>query len=74
MRLSENPDLEQRYQRWSASRNVFNAALHDRNSPATKERWQKTYFRGLEPDGEAGRVEDHRSRVRLKPFQKDEPT
>ena len=68
MQLSENPDLEQRYQRWSEGRNVFNAALHDRNSPAAQERWQKTYFRGLEPDGAHAGVEDHRSRIRLKPF------
>ena len=69
--LSENPDLERRYKYWSENRNAFNAALADRNSPAALERWQKMYFRGLDPDGAPSRVNNHRSRVRLKPFAKD---
>jgi hypothetical protein len=69
-RLSDNPDLERRYRLWSENRNAFNSALSDMNSPAARERWQKTYFRGQEPDRSPGRVEYHRSRVRLRPFVK----
>jgi len=68
--LSENPDLERRYKNWSENRNAFNAALADPKSPAALERWQKMYFRGLDPDGATAPAEDHRSRVRLKPFVK----
>jgi len=69
--LSKNPDLERRYKYWSENRNSFYTALADRNSPAALARRQKMYFRGLDPDG-AAPVEDHRSRVRLKPFLKDD--
>ncbi|ARS69176.1 hypothetical protein CN120_04660 [Sinorhizobium meliloti] len=65
--LSENPELEGEYKAWSDSRNSFNKGLNDPNSDAVREKWQKSYFRGVCPAGRNG-PEDHRSRLKLKPF------
>ena len=67
-RLSEAPDLERRHKQWAEARGTFNAELLRPGSEAAEQRWQKMYFRGLEPTGEPGGVEGHRNRLRLKPF------
>jgi hypothetical protein len=69
-RLSDSPELEAEYQEWSRSRNEFNADLSDPASEAAQARWQKSYFRGVCPSGAKG-PRDHRSKLRLKPFQTD---
>ncbi|MDW9842413.1 hypothetical protein GOB05_20840 [Sinorhizobium meliloti] len=66
-KLSENPELEGECKAWSDSRNSFNKGLNDPNSDAVREKWQKSYFRGVCPAGRKG-PEDHRSRLKLKPF------
>ncbi|EHK76652.1 hypothetical protein SM0020_17612 [Sinorhizobium meliloti CCNWSX0020] len=66
-KLSENPELEGEYKAWSDSRNSFNKGLNDPNSDAVREKWQKLYFRGVCRFGRNG-PEDHRSRLKLKPF------
>ncbi|TWG94159.1 hypothetical protein L598_003800000020 [Mesorhizobium sp. J18] len=66
-KLSELPDLEQEFKTWSESRNEFNADLSDPASKAVQDKWQKAYFRGVHPTGAQG-PEDHRSRLRLRPF------
>jgi len=69
--LSENPDLENEYRLWWASRNDFNAKLGVPGSKATQERWQKSYFRGFTPSGLQG-GDGHRSKLRLRPFKPKE--
>ncbi|KAF0117129.1 MAG: hypothetical protein FD163_452 [Hyphomonadaceae bacterium] len=50
--IDSNPDLKEAYEGFQASRNQFNDALNDPTSiEATKEKWQKGYFRGKGPDG-----------------------
>jgi Family of unknown function (DUF6065) len=71
-RLSEAPDLERRHRQWTEGRKTFNIDLAEPGSRAAEERWQKRYFRGLEPTGEPGKVEGHQSRLRLKPFSRKE--
>lgn len=66
--LSENPELKAQYETWSASRSQFNADLKQPGSDALVEKWQKHYYRGLDADGRPNAAEDHRTRVRLKPF------
>ena len=66
--LSETPDLAERHRVWSESRVAFNADLAERKN-AGPDDWQKAYFRGLQPTGEPGATEGHRSRLRLKPFE-----
>lgn len=65
--IHERPELEMNYQKWSGSRNSFNAELQVSGSAAQKEKWQKTYHRGVCPDGTKADAK-HRTRVRLKPF------
>jgi hypothetical protein len=71
--LSENPDLKQQHEAWAASRLNFNADLKRPGSEARAEKWQKLYHRGLAPDGAASTT-GHRTRVRLRPFRRDEPS
>lgn len=66
-RLSEEPRLEREFREWSQSRNLFNADLSDPASKAVQDKWQKAYFRGLNPSGAPG-PQGHRSRLRLRPF------
>jgi len=49
------------------SRAAFNADLRQTGSAAQQERWQKTYYRGVDMAGQPGAT-DHRTRLRLKPF------
>lgn len=67
-RLSDEPELQAQFNDWSSSRSGFNADLSVKGSAAQRERWQKLYFRGLQPGGEPAPADDHRSRLRLKPF------
>jgi hypothetical protein len=66
--LSSEPELEQQYQAWNDSRLKFNTELHQPGSQAQAERWQKMYYRGLTPDGLPASIEDHITRLRLRPF------
>lgn len=63
-------DLENlaRYETWNASRRDFLAELPKAGSNASSERWQKGYYRGLQPDGSKGPAE-HQTKVRPKPFE-----
>ena len=65
--LSKAPDIEREFKLWSEDRMAFNTDLQQPGSEATKERWQKAYFRGLNPSGKPTHA-DHRSRLRLKDF------
>jgi hypothetical protein len=66
--LSSEPELQGQYQAWNESRLKFNAELQLPGSPAQAERWQKLYYRGLSPDGTPAGIEDHSTRLRLRPF------
>jgi hypothetical protein len=66
--LSSEPELQGQYQAWNESRLKFNAELQQPGSPAQAERWQKLYYRGLSPDGTPAGIEDHSTRLRLRPF------
>lgn len=66
--LSSEPELQGQYQAWNESRLKFNAELQQPGSPAQAERWQKLYYRGVSPDGTLAGIEDHSTRLRLRPF------
>ncbi|MBN8648899.1 MAG: hypothetical protein J0L55_13170 [Caulobacterales bacterium] len=51
MPIDSNPELKSAYEHFQNSRNAFNDALNDPESEATKEKWQKGYFRGNGPNG-----------------------
>jgi hypothetical protein len=68
--LTEEPELHQQYEAWSASRNGFNAGLKEQGSAAQAQKWQKNYYKGQDAAGAAAAEDDHRTRLRLKPFRK----
>jgi uncharacterized protein DUF6065 len=67
--LSAKPELQAEHAKWMANRNEFLVDLEKPGSDAQNEKWQRTYYRGMMPSG-AGPVEQHRTRLRLKPFAK----
>ena len=68
--ISDDPELASQYERWKASRGQFNDDLKAPGSERQAQRWQKHYYRGVDVDGVGAPVEDHRTRIRLKPFAK----
>ncbi len=65
--LEEDEAALKLYRQWSESRMTFNADLLQPGSSARDEKWQKSYYRGFNPDGSEGPA-DHRTKLRLKPF------
>lgn len=72
--LSDNPELKRQHEIWTASRSRFNAELKKPGSEAQAEKWQKLYYRGLNPEGQPTAEETHRTRLRLKPFKPPSPS
>lgn len=68
--LSDDPALKAEFEAWSASRNTFNADLKTPGSAAQAEKWQKVYLRGQTEAGQVAAADDHRTRLRVKPFRK----
>jgi hypothetical protein len=66
--IDEAPELKARYDAWSASRGGFNAELKTPGSDAQAQRWQKNYYRGQDSEGVEVADDDHRTRLRLRPF------
>lgn len=73
--IEANPQLHAEFQAWTASRANFLATLHQPNSEASTAKWQKHYYRGRNLDGTEIAGDDHRTRIRLRPFSRpgDEP-
>ncbi len=68
--LSDDPLLKAEYEAWSASRNTFNSDLKTPGSAAQAEKWQKIYVRGTTESGQVEAAEDHRTKLRVKPFRR----
>ena len=64
--LSETPELESQYRRWTQSRGHFLDELPDPDSAAAREQWQRGYFRGVDVDGCPAK--EHRVKLRLPDF------
>lgn len=62
--------LKAEYDTWSASRNTLSADLETPGSTAQAEKWQKVYLRGQTETGQVAAADDHRTRLRVKPFRK----
>jgi hypothetical protein len=65
--LSDSHELQRQHSAWTASRSQFNKELTKVGSQAQSDKWQKLYYQGLDSEGRAA-TEDHRTRLRLKPF------
>ncbi len=68
--MASDPELKEKFEMFRNSRNNFNAELYDPESEASKERWQKAYFRGNAPDGCPVNATglDHWTKLDVKPF------
>lgn len=64
-RLSNEPDLRREYDRWHTERKRFNAKLESGEAAAV---WGRRYMRGVNMAGDRVAPEDHKTRMRLKPF------
>lgn len=66
--FDDNPKLGANYLEWSQSRSTFNEDLKQEDSDARRQKWQKTYHRGVKPDGSKAEA-DHRTKMKLKRFE-----
>lgn len=64
--LSSNPELRDQYEVWEKHRSEFNRRIFRKDPEATREAWQRYYFRGEFPDEVAPAREDHVNKRRLK--------
>jgi hypothetical protein len=64
--LARNADLLGQYTAWEQHRTEFNAKIYRGDPEATKEAWQRFYFRGEYPDAVAEPPKDHVNKRRLK--------
>jgi len=67
-KMTDDPDLLEQFTIWSNRRAKFNNDLKVPESDARAEKWQKAYYRGLDTHGNEAPIDDHRTRLRLKPF------
>lgn len=65
--LGDDPATEARFKAWSEARNAFQERMRREPPAAPADKWQKHYYRGIDVAGES-LVDDHRSKLRLKPF------
>ena len=64
--LSSDAELHKSFETWSKYREKFNKDLHNPQSDAVAQKWQKDYFQGGAPDGR--RAPEHQTRLELRPF------
>ncbi|MES1202631.1 MAG: DUF6065 family protein [Pseudomonadota bacterium] len=65
-RLEAEPALLAEYSAWRDSRTGFLQKLDERDAETMRQKWQRHYYRGQSPSGEAG-SDSHINRRRLKP-------
>jgi len=68
MPLSANPDLLANYELWQNDRATFLDQLLKRDESATKQGWQKDYFKGEMPTGES--QANHQTKLTLSEFER----
>lgn len=64
--IDEAPEIAAGYREWAELRNDFNKRLAANDPDAVKNRWQKWYTRGVQPNGEAAPTR-HRSKLNVRP-------
>ncbi|HEY9217686.1 MAG TPA: DUF6065 family protein [Phenylobacterium sp.] len=64
--LDRDPELKGQYDVWQEHRSEFNKRIYRQDPTATKEAWQRYYFRGEFPDDVAPKPANHVNKRRLK--------
>ena len=67
MSIHTDPDTYKHFMAWRQQRADFAQRLANHDPEAVEEKWQKTYYRGLYPQGDKG-PGDHKIKLRVKPF------
>ncbi len=65
--IDAEPELLERFQAWSSGRDEFVKRVADTPPQAAADKWQKHYYRGIDTS-EKEQIDDHRAKLRLKPF------
>jgi Family of unknown function (DUF6065) len=65
--IDDEPSLKAQFDAWSASRNAFHRRMHDNPPSRPADKWQKLYYRGVDPRG-ATVIDDHQSKLNVAPF------
>jgi hypothetical protein len=65
--IEEAPDLQQMFEQWSGSRDSFQRRMRDAPPTDPADKWQKLYYRGVDPGGQPGAA-DHQTKLRLREF------
>jgi hypothetical protein len=67
--FQDNEELDQQYRAWFQQRDDFNKQIYARDPRATKEAWQRFYFKGQLPGEGGGEApKEHVNKRRLKPL------
>jgi hypothetical protein len=64
--IESDPELQEQYRKWEASRSGFLTDLKARSPDAVARGWQKDYFQGKMPDGRD--VPGHQTKLNVRPF------
>ena len=65
--IEAEPGLLDRFQQWSQRRDQFVLRMVENPPDAPTQKWQKHYYRGVDMS-ETPQTDDHRTKLRLKPF------
>jgi hypothetical protein len=70
--MTDAPDVMRQFAEWSRSRNEFHDKMARETPQSGAEKWQKDYYRGIDPDNRTG-ASDHQTKLRLRPFAAEPP-
>ena len=65
--LASAPEVERQFHQWSEGRNTFQARMASAPPANPTDKWQKHYYRGVDPDGRSV-IADHQAKLRVKSF------
>lgn len=65
--IDEAPALKAQFETWSASRDAFHREMANHPPADPSDKWQKLYYRGIDPDGTTG-PHSHQIKLRICPF------
>ena len=65
--IDEAPELKRQFEEWSRSRDAFHKQMAEKPPASPSERWQKSYYRGLDAAG-CPHIADHQTKLRPAAF------
>jgi hypothetical protein len=64
--IESDPDTYDQHKQWTESRQKFISGLVSHDTEIVNEKWQKSYYRGMNQHGDS--IKNHYTKLRLKPF------